>query len=140
VRSLRTALLVALVLLAVPRSARADDAWTGEDKTLHYAVSATLAGGSYVASAAALRARGHALLLAGGLTLAVGAGKELLDLAGLGQPSWKDLTWDVLGNVSGLALAWSIDLLVRGVSTEHPLLVMPAPVRSGASMTLAFTF
>ena len=48
-------------------------------------------------------------------------GKELADLGGYGDPSWKDLAWDGLGMVTGLAVAWGLDLLIRGVSAEHPL-------------------
>lgn len=118
-----------LVCLALP--ARADaadpDPWLGKDKALHFGVSSVIAAGSYTAGTIVFDARCHALLAAGGFTLAVGAGKELLDLAGYGDPSWKDFLADVVGTVAGLAVAWSIDLLIRGVGDEHPLFRAPHP-------------
>ncbi len=65
------------------------------------------------------------MLAAGGLSLTVGAGKELADLAGLGDPSWRDFAADVLGTILGVGLAWAIDLAVRGVNARHPLLTEP---------------
>ena len=112
-----TALSVSL--LAGARPARADD-WWGRDKALHFGVSAGLAAGGYTVGAAAFDARWKALALGGGVSAAAGIGKEALDLTGYGDPSWKDLTWDAIGIVTGLALAWTVDALVRGVSSEHP--------------------
>lgn len=118
--------LAFLFVLSFSRPARADnDPWFAKDKALHAGVSAGIAAGSYAISASLFDARGHALLAAGGVTLAIGAGKELVDLAGYGDPSWKDFVADVAGTVLGLALAWSIDLMVRGVSDEHPLFILP---------------
>ena len=127
-------LLVVLVLLASPPAVAAGpdpdpDPWLSSDKTLHFGVSVGIAAASYAASAAVFDARGHALLVAGGVTLAAGAGKELLDLAGYGTPSWKDFVADVAGTIVGLAVAWSVDLVVRGIGDRHPLFVVP---RDGA--------
>jgi len=49
--------------------------------------------------------------LAAGATLALGAGvaKEIADLAGAGDPSLRDLVWDVVGTGAGLLLAWGVD-------------------------------
>jgi len=48
----------------------------------------------------------------------LGGGKELWDLTGHGDPSWRDFTWDVLGTAVGVALAASVDaLLSRGKGT-----------------------
>lgn len=115
-----------LVALTLSRPAHADpDPWIAKDKALHFGVSAGIAAGSYAVSASFFEARGHALLTAGGVTLAIGACKELADLAGYGDPSWKDFVADIAGTAVGLAIAWSIDLLVRGVGDEHPLFVLP---------------
>jgi putative lipoprotein len=120
------ALVVALGLGATTPARAADpDPWLAKDKALHFGVSATIAGASYAVGAAFFEARGHALLAASGFTLAVGAGKELLDLAGYGDPSWKDFAADVAGTIVGLAIAWSVDLLVRGVDDQHPLVLAP---------------
>lgn len=133
-RSLPLAAFALAMTLASPaRAADPDpDPWLGKDKALHFGVSAGLAGAGYAMGAALFDARGHALASAGAATLAVGAGKELLDLAGYGDPSWRDFAADVAGTIVGLALAWGIDLAVRGVDDEHPLLRAPAP-RAGAA-------
>ena len=39
----------------------------------------------------------------------MGVAKELWDLSGHGDASWRDLTWDAVGTVTGLALAAAID-------------------------------
>jgi putative lipoprotein len=118
--------MTAAVLFAAP-PARADDPdpWFGKDKALHFAASATIAAGGYTIGAAVFDARRDALLLGGGLAALAGVGKEALDLAGYGDPSWKDLAWDGIGTIAGLALAWGLDLAIRGVSDRHPLFVAP---------------
>jgi putative lipoprotein len=139
----RVAFTVAWLALA-PSPARAaspdDDPWLGEDKAKHFAVSAVVAGGGYGLSAALVDARGHALILGGAFAFGVGVAKEVADLAGLGDPSWKDLTWDALGTASGLAIAWGVDLIVRGVGPAHPLLVAPQVTREGAVLGVAVRF
>lgn len=105
---------MAMVLWVVAAAARAQadpDPWFGQDKALHFAVSAGIASGSYGLaglwrpSSEALR-----LVVGGSAALAAGAAKELWDLAtGLGTPSWKDFTWDVAGTAVGLAVAWAVD-------------------------------
>ncbi len=119
-------------LLVLPASALAQgrgDDWLGVDKAKHFGVSAGLASGGYLAGALFLDARGHALLFGGAVAFGAGATKELLDLAGAGDPSWKDLAWDAIGTVAGLAFAWAVDLLSRGISTQHPLFVTPTAHR-----------
>jgi putative lipoprotein len=121
-----------VVVLALGRSAGAappepdPDPWFGQDKALHFAASSTIAAGGYAVGAALFDARGHALLFGGALAAAAGIGKEALDLTGFGDPSWRDLAWDGIGTFAGLAVAWGVDLLVRGVSSKRPLFVMPA--------------
>lgn len=115
----------------VARTARADDdPWWGRDKALHFGVSAGIAAGGYGAGAWVFDKRRDALLLGAGLAVSAGVLKETLDLAGYGTPSWKDLAWDGIGTVAGLAVAWGIDLAVRGVSRERPLFA-----RRGAVLT-----
>lgn len=143
-RTAAAALVVAALLLSSPRDVRAadDDPWTGTDKTLHFAVSSGIAAGAYTGGALLFDARRDALIFGGAVTLAIGAGKELADLAGAGNASWKDFAWDAIGTVTGLALAWGIDLLVRGVSDDHPALASPRPAQSASSglAPLVFSF
>ncbi len=133
-----------LALLGAPRSASAADVdpdpWLGKDKALHFAASSAIAAGGYAIGAALFDARGHALLFGGALATAAGVGKEAIDLAGAGTPSWRDLAWDGMGTVTGLAVAWSIDLLLRGVSEKRPLLVKPTLSNEAARLDLVLTF
>jgi putative lipoprotein len=120
------AAVAAVVLSAAPARAADPDPWIARDKALHFDVSAGLAAVGYGAAAGWLvDARWKALALGGGVALGVGAGKELLDMTGLGDPSWKDFTWDAIGVVAGLALAWGVDLLVGGVDRAHPAFGAP---------------
>jgi putative lipoprotein len=119
-----------MVALTLPSAVRAQDAdpWFARDKALHFDVSAGIAAASYGVSAGWLvNARWKALAIGGGVALAAGAGKELLDATHVlgGDPSWKDFTWDLIGTVAGLALAWGVDLLLGGVSAQQPLLASP---------------
>ncbi len=137
-----TAVLLAVV--ASSADARAEtpdpDPWFGRDKLLHFAVSATLAGSGYAIGAPLFDCRGHALILGGSIALGLGITKEVLDLTGLGDPSWRDLAWDGIGTLTGLAFAWGIDLLVQGVSAEHPLLVAPKVDRDRATIQVLLRF
>jgi putative lipoprotein len=140
-RSIATAALLAVVATS-SRSARAadPDPWFGKDKALHFAASGTIAVGGYTLGAFVFDARGHALILGASLALTAGIAKEALDLTGFGDPSWRDLTWDVIGTVSGVAFAWAVDLLVRGVSDKHPLLIAPRMDREGAGLSVFVRF
>jgi putative lipoprotein len=60
---------------------------------------------------------------AAAVTVALGAGlaKEAWDLSGHGDPSWRDLTWDVIGTTTGVLIAYAIDWAVgrlRGGSVQ----------------------
>lgn len=119
--------LAGLTLCSVAR-AQDDDPWLSRDKALHFDVSAGIAAAGYGVSAGWLvDARWKALAIGGGVALAAGAGKELLDATHVlgGDPSWRDFTWDVIGTVAGLAIAWGVDLLLGGVSAQQPLLASP---------------
>ena len=118
-----------LVTSSVWATERDPDPWFAKDKALHASVSGVIASGSYAVGTLIFDARGHALLAAGALTLTIGAGKELADLAGLGDPSWKDFAWDAIGTAVGLALAWTADLVIRGTGDRHPLLSAPRAAR-----------
>jgi putative lipoprotein len=115
-RALTAPLGLTLALLLVPRPAAASDPdpWFGPDKALHFGVSAGLAAGGYAALSPWLDTRGERALGGAAFSLTLGAGKELWDLAGHGDPSWRDFTWDVLGTAVGVALAVGVDALVSG--------------------------
>ena len=108
--------LVSLSVAASSMPARAaeSDPWLGEDKALHFAVSAGVAGAGYGITTALARDRWKAFAVGGGAALAVGALKEGYDAAGHGDPSWKDFAWDVIGAAVGLAIAWGVDTGLHG--------------------------
>lgn len=130
---------VACLGLAGAARAATDDPWISRDKAFHFDVSAGVAAATYAVSAAWLvDARWKALSIGGGVALGAGAAKELLDLAGLGDPSWKDLAWDAIGTIAGLALAWGIDLALGGVSSAHPALGTPHTTLAPAAVAVRF--
>jgi putative lipoprotein len=111
-RSLCRTVLPALALLVAlaPAARAADpDPWFGRDKALHFGASFTLASGGY-GSAALLTQRTDVRAATGaGLALSAGIAKEVYDRYAGGDPSWRDLTWDVVGTATGVAVAWLID-------------------------------
>jgi putative lipoprotein len=116
------ALSLAFTLSSRPAAASSTDPWFGPDKALHFGVSAGLAAGGYAALSPWLESRPERALAGAAFSLSLGAGKELWDLAGHGDPSWRDFTWDVLGTAAGIALAVSVDALVsggKGAPAEH---------------------
>ncbi|MGC4093620.1 MAG: hypothetical protein QM756_38120 [Polyangiaceae bacterium] len=90
--------------------ARADDFW-GPDKTLHFGVSAGLGAGGYALGALAWERPWQRALAGASLSLTAGVAKELWDVSGHGDPSWKDLAWDGIGCGVGVGLALGADLL-----------------------------
>lgn len=140
-RLARRLLTMAVFLASLSTAARAradDDPWFGRDKVLHFSISALLAGGAYTVTATQSRSRFVPLLVGGGVALAAGAAKEGVDALGFGTASWKDFAWDAAGTIVGLGIAWSLDLLLRGVSAEHPLFA-PPDVEHVASSSGGFT-
>lgn len=103
--------LAAAVCVATPASAADPDPWLSTDKALHFGVSAGLAGLSYGGAALLWDDTGLRLGVGASVALTAGVAKELWDLAGNGTPSWKDLTWDLIGTAVGLGLAFGIDWL-----------------------------
>ena len=59
---------------------------------------------------------------AAGGALAVGAGvaKELWDLDGHGDASWRDLTWDLIGAATGVLLSLGVDWAVHRMFHPPP--------------------
>ena len=101
---------LSLSLFSVPASAD-QDPWFGKDKALHFGVSLAAASAGYGVSSIWLERPWQRSVTSAAFALSLGIGKELADLAGFGDPSWKDLTWDVAGTAVGVGLALAIDLL-----------------------------
>jgi len=99
------------LVLRPPAAARAQggDDWLGRDKALHFSFSAAIAGAGYAGASLVTPDRRWRLGTGAGLAIAAGAGKEIADAYGLGDPSWKDFTWDLIGAATGLGVAWLID-------------------------------
>lgn len=111
-RALVAGASLTLILLASTAQASDADPWFGRDKALHFGLSAALSISGYAASSIWLDARTERAASGGTFSLSLGAAKELWDLSGHGDPSWRDFTWDVLGTGVGLALAVVGDTLL----------------------------
>lgn len=110
---------------STPARAEDPDPWFGRDKALHFGASALLAGGGYAGASLATDDTRVRLAVGGGLALSAGVAKELWDLAGHGDPSWRDLTWDVVGTATGLAVAAAIDWAVGRLTSRHARVTAP---------------
>ncbi|HVW30858.1 MAG TPA: hypothetical protein VHC69_36120 [Polyangiaceae bacterium] len=121
IRVLVAAFALAAAVTLAPRAARAadPDPWLGPDKALHFGVSVGLSAGGYGVSALVLHERWQRAVAGAGFSLTLGAGKELYDLSGHGDPSWKDFTWDVVGTAVGVGIALLVDVAVSSSSTHR---------------------
>ncbi len=90
--------------------AQAVDPWFGRDKALHFGASATLGTGGYVGGSLVLDEPWQRAVAGAGLSLGLGTAKELYDLAGYGHPSWRDMTWNVVGTALAVGLCWTVDV------------------------------
>lgn len=100
-------------IAATPRVQAADsDPWFAHDKYLHGSVSAALSLTGYAAASSTTTDLRWRFGTGAALALTAGVGKELLDLGGPGDASWRDLTWDVVGTATGLAIAYMLDAYV----------------------------
>ena len=122
-----------------PTAPGASDPWFGRDKALHFGASAGLAITGYAASSIFFQDRGARLVSGAGLALTAGIAKELNDLAGHGDPSWRDLTWDFVGTAAGLALAYVMDrFVISPLSGNGTGTSTSAPSRNGLGFLLRF--
>jgi len=108
---LRCALVMGLLCCALgPMKAQAQsDAWWGKDKQKHLLVSLSVSAATYVwlghsGVESSLRMGVTTLLV-----LSAGALKEARDAMGYGHPSWKDMTWNVIGTAVGLVVAYVVE-------------------------------
>jgi uncharacterized protein YfiM (DUF2279 family) len=110
--------LCVVVAAGFPTASQAQDSWTSADKISHFAYSAAM-------SSAAVKSHGH--VVGAAISLASGAVKELIDLSGTGTPSFKDMTWNVVGVVTGAVL-------------PDGFLVVPMNYRNGFLLTYSGSF
>ena len=67
------------------------------------------AGDGYAGTSVFSKSESTRLGVAAGLAVAAGAAKEVSDRYSGGDPSLRDLTWDVVGAATGTMLAWLVD-------------------------------
>jgi putative lipoprotein len=108
------------------------DPWFGPDKALHFGISAGLSGGGYALSALVLERPWQRAVAGAGFSLTLGAGKELYDLSGHGDASWKDFTWDVAGTAVGVGIALLVDAAIASSTGSNRSSV------SGSTLAIAF--
>lgn len=101
--------MIAAALTLSTASTPDPDPWFGSDKLQHFGVSAALAAGGYGASTVFFRDERARLATGAGLALTLGAARELDNLGGRGQPSWRDMAWNAMGMAVGLTAAWLVD-------------------------------
>ncbi len=94
---------------APPGRAPEGDRWFGPDKAKHFAVSAVVQGISHGLVRSAGSDYRTASDVAAVSTLSVGVAKELWDRSRGRHFSWKDLTADVAGGVSGAVVMRQVD-------------------------------
>ncbi|MBE2249269.1 MAG: hypothetical protein IAE78_06945 [Myxococcus sp.] len=116
---------LAAVSILVAAPARADS-WWGADKALHVSLSAGLALGATAVSAAWIEGPLERAAVGAAASFTLGVLKEVADGLGLGAPSLRDLTWNLIGAVVGATAAWAVERWLVG-----PLLEALAPRFAG---------
>lgn len=113
---------LATAALALAGTAEAEppakDPWLGPDKALHFTASTMIASGAYAGSTYFTQSLAARVAFGAGAGITVGALKELLDMTGFGDPSWKDFAWDVVGTAVGVGIAITIDVATRPYRTS----------------------
>jgi putative lipoprotein len=118
-RSVLSVGLFAAAFFASPALlAETTDDWWGRDKALHFGVSAGLGAAGYGASSLLFERRLERAAGGAVFSLTLGAAKELHDLSGSGDASWKDFTWDVAGTAVGVGIALLVDLALAPEKSE----------------------
>jgi putative lipoprotein len=126
----RGALALGCALVASPQLCRAeDDPWLARDKALHFSACTIIAASGYGVASVWWERPWARALAGGGLSLGVGAAKEGADALGLGDPSWRDFTWDAAGAATGVGIAYAVDWLVHRLRDPRR-----AGVRAGAPL------
>ncbi|MFO0595638.1 MAG: hypothetical protein U0228_10045 [Myxococcaceae bacterium] len=118
---IRAVALTTLVCALPAHAADDPDPWLGPDKALHFSLSVGLATVGYASSMFVTDDARIRVALGAGFALLAGAGKELLDLAGLGHPSWRDFAWDCAGTLVGVVLSVLVDQLLVAPAAGLPV-------------------
>jgi uncharacterized protein YfiM (DUF2279 family) len=114
---------VALLLASPVRAQQAaadPDPWFGRDKALHFAASASIAVLAYGGTSLATDDRPTRIVVSASVALGAGILKELWDLSGHGDASWRDLTWDVVGTTTGVLCAYALDWAIGRLRPRAP--------------------
>lgn len=90
------------------------DPWFGPDKALHFGAGFGLGVGGYALGAGLLDERWAGVGMGIGLAAVIGGIKEGIDATGVGQPSWRDFVWDLLGGALGVGVSMTFDAALRG--------------------------
>jgi hypothetical protein len=101
-------LMSALLLLTISFSAKGQIA---KDKQLHLGAGAVVAGWGYLLPSAAAGWKPMVYGL-GSATLA-GAGKELADMGGFGNPDWKDLGATIVGGAVSVGIILGVKAIFK---------------------------
>jgi len=112
-----------LVALAMPASAAraADpDPWFGRDKLLHFSAAGSQAVVGYANAEMWTGSRPARAVAGGALAVSAGVAKELWDLDGHGDASWRDLGWDLLGAATGVLVSAGVDWAVNRIFHPTP--------------------
>jgi putative lipoprotein len=104
-------------------SAHAQDPWLGLDKGKHFGASAVAAGGGYAAALLVVDEPWHRAALGAGFGFSLGIAKEIYDATGRGDPSWRDLTWDLIGCAFGVSVGLLLDYALRAPPRREPTLL-----------------
>lgn len=94
------------------------DPWWGRDKAAHVTVSVGLSALTYGLVRSQTDRRELAAASGLGVSILAGAAKEALDLAGVGNPSWRDFAWDAIGAALGVLVSLGVDLGASALFTE----------------------
>ena len=116
---------LACAVLGQTARAQAQDPWLGTDKGKHFGVSAVLATGGYAASLLIVEEPWQRAAIGGSFAFALGIGKEIYDATGHGDPSARDLTWDLIGCALGVGTAVLVDYAFRARDSGTARLLPP---------------
>ena len=102
-------ILLALIFHPSQSTASDRDPWWGHDKLLHFSVSVGLSGTAYLGTSFLTPKEIHRATIAETVAFSAGIAKEVYDKFNHGDPSFRDLTWDLIGSTTGTVVAWLID-------------------------------